>query len=229
MVKQGQYAKASKQKKIRQLKQRHQVHQDRVIATTAVGEFLQVRYHLTQAARQRPATRQTMVRWSAQWLDQAQTVSGSTWSETALTKQTLQAFNRQLPWQGYALIDREFDQWQAFLTKEAPAVPLEERVNLTERLTPAMWQQLLTDQLAVNALLGMARDAKALAQISSEQITALQAGIQTDNVIDWAKVASLLNPAAMATDPLAADELDSKTQAWLTRLNKLTVQDFTVK
>jgi len=229
MVKQGQYAKASKQKKIRQLKQRHQVHQDRVIAKNAVGEFLQVRYHLTQSARQRPATRQTMARWSAQWLDQAQGVSAPIWSETSLTKATLQAFNRQLPWQGYALLDREFDQWQAFLTKEAPAVPLEERVNLTECLTPATWRQLLTEQLAVNILLGMARDAQALSQISAEQVTALQAGIQTDNAIDWAKVASLLDPAVMVTDPLATAELDSKTQAWLTRLNKLTVQDFTAK
>lgn len=72
MVKQGHYAKVSKQKQLRQLKQRRQAQEKRAIMPETVSEFLQVRYHLTQAAQQRPAMRQTMQRFMAQWLAVAQ-------------------------------------------------------------------------------------------------------------------------------------------------------------
>lgn len=104
MVKQGHYAKVSKQKRLRQLKQRRQAQEKRAIMPEMVSEFLQVRYHLTQAAKQRPAMRQMMQRFMAQWLAAGQAELSdngqTTWSVVALTKQTLQTFNRQLPWQG---------------------------------------------------------------------------------------------------------------------------------
>ena len=67
MVKQGHYAKVSKQKRLRQLKQRRQAQEKRAVMPEMVSEFLQVRYHLTQAAKQRPVMRQMMQRFMAQW------------------------------------------------------------------------------------------------------------------------------------------------------------------
>ena len=230
MVKQGHYAKVSKQKQLRQLKQRRQAQEKRAIMPAMVSEFLQVRYHLTQAAHQRPAMRQTMQRFMAQWLAVAQAELGNnaqtTWSVVALTKQTLQTFNRQLPWQGYALVDQEMTRWTAFLSKEVPAVPLSERVTLTESLTPATWQDCLSEQLAVNALLALTRDSRQLGQITTEQVRQLQTSIQTAVGIDWEKVAQLLDSAVVAKSVRSETNLDDKTEQWLARLQKLTPQDF---
>ncbi|MBS0952918.1 hypothetical protein ABC426_07635 [Lactiplantibacillus plantarum] len=230
MVKQGHYAKVSKQKRLRQLKQRRQAQEKRAIMPEMVSEFLQVRYHLTQAAKQRPAMRQMMQRFMAQWLAAGQAELSdngqTTWSVVALTKQTLQTFNRQLPWQGYALVDQEMARWTAFLNKEVPAVPLSERITLTEALSPATWQACLSEQLAINALLALTGDSRQLGQITTEQVRQLQNSIQTATGIDWEKVAQLLDSTVIAQNILSEAGLDDKTRQWLEKLQKLTPQDF---
>ncbi|MCT3285677.1 hypothetical protein [Lactiplantibacillus pentosus] len=231
MVKQGRYAGVSKQKRLRQLKQRHQAKEQRAIRPGAVGEFLQVRYHLTQAGQQRPVMRQTMQRFMSRWLANAQDLldedEQTTWSMTALTKQAMQQFNRQLPWQGYALLDQEMPRWTAFLTKEVPAVPLQERISLVEPLTIETWQDCLTEQLAVNTMLAMTHNNRQqLQQVQADQIQSLQTSIQTANGVDWEKVAQLLGPTVTEPDPLTSTMMDNKTKQWLKRLNKLTSAKF---
>lgn len=220
MVKQGHYAKVSRQKQLRQLKQRHQVHADRVIEPTAVAEFLQVRYHLTRGTTQRPIVRKTMQHFAVQWLTFAQQTATNTWDFTALTQQTLQQFNRQLPWQGYAVINQAFLDFQTVMLKEVPAVPLKQRLLVSAPLTPTTWTTVLTTQLTVNSLLGMLGDN--LSQVTTAQIEQLrQELITADGTIDWQKVASLLTPVTLpVTDQTAA------TQTWFTQLGQLTVNDF---
>ncbi|RRK10924.1 hypothetical protein D1831_05040 [Lactiplantibacillus garii] len=220
MVKQGHYAKASRQKKLRQLKQRHQVHADRVIADDAIVEFLQVRYHLTRGSKQRPVVRKTMQHFVTQWLVLAQATGTPSWDVTTITKQTLQQFNRQLPWQGYALVNANLLDFQAFLLKEVPAVPLKVRLGVSHALTPLTWQALLTTQLAVNTLLGMFGDQ--LEKVTTAQVNQLRRGlIRTDGALDWGKVASLVAPVTM-TPP----DADVATQTWFTQLTKLDIDDF---
>lgn len=220
MVKQGHYAGVSRQTKRKQLKQHHQVKADRTIDSTTVGDFLLVRYHLTQGRQQRPVLRKTMQHFAQQWFRVAQTTSGSTWSEPMITKQTLQQFNRQLPWQGYALINQAMPAWHAFLAKEVPAVPLAERLQLTP-LSTADWQGLLSQQLAVNALLGLLGAQQQLAQVTTAQVEQLQVSLISDGQLDWAKIASLLAPITS----LAADA-DAGTQTWFAQLATLTPTDF---
>lgn len=219
MVKQGHYARVSRQKKQRQLKQRHQAHADRTIAVDALAEFLQVRYHLTRGKQQRPVVRKTMQQFTAQWFQQAQ-ATPSPWDVTALTTQTLQQFNRQLPWQGYAIIDAQIVDFQQFLMKEVPAVPVAQPLSLKTTLTASSWQRLLTTQLAVNALLGLFGDQ--LAQVTTAQVDQLRAGLlTTTGALDWAKAASLLTPVTVVPE-----KADAASQTWLAQLNKLAPADF---
>jgi hypothetical protein len=139
----------------------------------------------------------------------------------------MQQFNRQLPWQGYALLDQEMPRWTAFLTKEVPAVPLQERISLVEPLTAETWRACLTEQLAVNTMLAMTHNNRQqLQQVQTDQIQSLQTSIQTANGVDWEKVAQLLGPTVMEPDPLTSAMMDNKTKQWLERLNKLTPAKF---
>ena len=218
MVKQGHYAKVSRQKKQRQLKQRHQVHEQRALTPDAVVEFLQVRYHLTRAKQQRPVVRKTMQRFVALWLTVAQKTSPN-WSVMTVTKQTLQQFNRQLPWQGYAIISQSVMDFQAFLVKEVPAVPLEQRLTLGDTMTEADWKKLVTTQLAVNALLGLVND---LSQITNAQIAQLQAGLMHDDeTVDWSRAANLVAPVTVM-----APDADAATKTWYEQLEKLSLEYF---
>lgn len=221
MVKQGHYASSSRQQRVRQLKQHHQVHADRVIEPTAVTEFLLVRYHLTQGKQQRPIVRKTMQQFLTQWLALATSAETRDWSLTTITTQTLQQFNLQLPWQGYAIINQNWTSFQAFLMKEVSAVPLQARLHVSATLTPAAWQTLLSQQLAVNALLGLfGQNEQQLGRLKATQVESLQASIQTATGIDWDKVASLLAP--LKTNEAAT----SRTRTWLAQLDKLAVADF---
>lgn len=222
MVKQGHYAQVSRQKKLRQLKQRHQAHADRTIDYATVAEFLLVRYHLTQAKHQRPAMRKTMQQFMTQWLAIATADESVTWSVTTITKQTLQQFNRQLPWQGYALIQQALPAWQAFMVKEVPAVPLNTRLQVTDLLTATTIPTVISEQLAVNTLLGMFSDNREkLAQVTADQVQQLQAGFMTAGALDWTKVASLVAPVT-----LSILDQNAKNQTWLEQLAKLTPADF---
>lgn len=220
MVKQGHYAKSSRRQRVRRLKQRHQVQADRVIAPNAVTEFLLVRYHLTRGKQQRPVVRKTMQHFLTQWLSLAFGSETTTWSLTTTTVKTLQQFNLQLPWQGYAIIDQNWVDFQAFLIKEVPAVPLQDRLRLSEPFTLASGQAMLSQQLAINALLGLSGSEQQLAQLKKAQIEALQTSIQRSNGIDWVKVASLLGPLK------SPSIVTSEVQTWLTQLKKLTTADF---
>ncbi|AVK64158.1 hypothetical protein C5Z26_08545 [Lactobacillus sp. CBA3606] len=222
MVKQGHYASSSRRKVVHQLKQHHQAQADRVIATAAIAEFLQVRYHLTQAGAQRPIVRKTMQRWLTQWLALATATPATTWSVATLTAQTLQAFNRQLPWQGYALVLQNFAAWQAFLVKEVPAVPLTTRLTLTALQSPTQIQAQVMQQLAVNGLLGLlGQDEQRLAQVTTTQVAQLQTSLQVAGKVDWQRVATLLEPVAAT-----ATSQDISTQTWVQQLRKLTPKDF---
>lgn len=220
MVKQGHYAKVSRQKKLRQLKRRHQVRADRTIDPSELSEFLLVRYHLTHGKSQRPLLRKTMQRFLAQWLACAENTNGTTWSIATITDQALQQFNRQLPWQGYALVGQAFMALQTFLTKEVPAVPLAERLLVTDTISVAQWQRALSTQLAVNVLLGLF--GTQLDRVTNAQIAEMRTGLLTEHgQVDWTKAADLLAPVTvLPTDP------DPATQTWLTQLAKLTPTDF---
>jgi len=219
MVKQGHYASSSRKQRVRQLKQHHQVQADHVIEPTAVTEFLLVRYHLTRGKQQRPVVRKTMQQFLTQWL--ALTTSTPTWSVTEITTKTLQQFNLQLPWQGYAIVNQAWADFQAFLVKEVPAVPLQERLRLVEPLSIEQWQQLLSQQLAVNTLLGLlGKNEQQLSQLTTAQISQLQTSIQTASGLDWGKVASLLAPTSKN------DATTAQNQTWFEQLNKLNPDDF---
>jgi len=92
---------------------------------------------------------------------------------------------------------------------------------LVEPLSTEQWQQLLSQQLAVNALLGLfGQNKQQLSQLTTAQISQLQTSIQTATGLDWVKVASLLAPTS---DSIA---VTAQNQTWFAQLNKLSSDDF---
>ncbi|BDZ29615.1 hypothetical protein RA086_00405 [Lactiplantibacillus sp. WILCCON 0030] len=223
MVKQGHYAKSSRRQRVKRLRQHHQAQADHVIDPKTVTTFLLVRYQLTQGKQQRPVVRKTMQHFLTQWLAVATTQVDNRWALMTVTQQTLQQFNLQLPWQGYAIIDQNWDEFQHFLVKEVPAVPLQSRLQVTNQITASRWRERLSQQLAVNSLLGLfGQNQQQLAQITTAQVADLQASLVTAQKIDWGKVAQLLTPFA----DKALATTDAAATTWLTQLTKMVPTDF---
>ena len=117
------------------------------------------------------------------------------------------------------MIDQSVMDFQKFLVKEVPAVPLEQRLTLGDPVTEADWKKLVTTQLAVNALLGLVND---LSQITDAQIAQLQAGLMHDDgTIDWSRAANLVAPVTVV-----APDADTATKTWYEQLEKLSLKDF---
>lgn len=221
MVKQGHYAKSSRKKMVRQFKQHHAQHEARAIDPLKIKDFLLVRYHLTQAKQQRVVVQKTMQQFFGNWLDLATAPeNGQIWDVTALTKQTLQLSGYQVPWQYYAILNQQFSGWQDFLLKEVPAVPLEDRLSVIKPLTPTTWQASLSQQLAVNGLIGT-WGREHLAQVTAEQVSQLQTSLVKDGHMDWAAVAAVCAPIQI---DLAS--FDQGVQGLIRRLEKLSSDDF---
>lgn len=221
MVKQGHYAKSSRKKMVRQFKQHHAQHEARAIDPLKIKAFLLVRYHLTQAKQQRVVVQKTMQQFFGNWLDLATAPeNGQVWDVTALTEQTLQLSGYQVPWQYYAILNQQVKAWQAFLLKEGPVVPLEERLSVINPLTPATWPDVLSQQLAVNGLIGTwGRDR--LSQVTAEQVAQLQASLVTDGHFNWAAVAAVCAPIQ-----IEMASFDQGVQGLIRRLEKLDSTDF---
>lgn len=216
MVKQGHYAKSSRQKRLRHLNQRLTKQNSRTIPDTQLSDFLAVRWHLTH--HQPAVIEQTMLHFLRTWLEQATQQSTLPWNLTVATKATLAQFNRTVPWQFYLVLDQQWAHFQAFIQKELPAVPLSERRRVSELLTASKWHQQLAQQLAVNNLLLLFDgDQQRLANVTQTQIEQLTNSLLTDDQVNWSQVTALFAGTPF-TIPVDAD---SESKSWLKSLMSL--------
>ena len=201
MVRQGQYAKTSQLKRVRQFRQNKPVTADQQIDPTQLEEFLIVRYHLTQNERLTPLVKETMQRFLVVWLDQAPDTSQ--WDLPSMTAQALAKTAAQVPWQFYALLLGEWEHFQKFLQREIPAVQLAERKVLVGTLSRQEFAELVANQMALNWFLQTFKDNHQMLE-----------RIGSDGYGNWANVGSVYATTILSLD----HDVDAATRDWLREL-----------
>ena len=145
--------------------------------------------------------------------------TGSTWSLDKLFVTTLGQIANQVPWQFYALLATEWSRTQKFLNKEVPAVPLNERIIVTDDVTDV--PEKIAQQLAINWFLMMfATMPERLAAVTEQQVADTKQSFLQDGAINWANVATVYS----TTPFIMPDDVDEATKTWLTDLQTLTIE-----
>ncbi|MCT8395689.1 hypothetical protein D0499_07845 [Weissella soli] len=217
MVRQGQYAKTSQLKRVRQFRQNKPVTADQQIDPTQLEEFLIVRYHLTQNERLTPLVKETMQRFLMVWLGQAPDTGQ--WDLPSMTAQALAKTAAQVPWQFYALLLGEWEHFQKFLQREIPAVQLAERKVLVGTLSRQEFAELMANQMALNWFLQTFKDNhQMLERIAETQVSEMQKSfLGSDGHGNWANVGSVYATTILSLD----HDVDAATRDWLRELASL--------
>ncbi|PWG00298.1 hypothetical protein [Levilactobacillus bambusae] len=223
MPKQGKYAKASSLKRIRNIKRKQQAHHDHAIDRADLSDFLVVRYQLV-TEKQAEIAHETLQRFLMLWLETAEKHEGE-WSVRNVTKQALQSANIQVPWQFYAFIVGQWNQFQKFLLKEIPAVPLDQQQIVTDPLTSAEVSRMVAQQLAANVFLTTFKgDDDRLQAVAAVQMMQMTASFLRDQQVDWQAVTAVF----LATPFAVAPDVDSGTRDWLVNLSQYSAAQLNV-
>ncbi|MCY9806266.1 hypothetical protein OXT66_01735 [Lentilactobacillus senioris] len=215
MVKQGQRAASRRQKQMKQRLKQKVKRSQRTINIDQLPEFMLVRYGLTLKKRLPKLSAETLQRLLQAMLEMLP--AGEQWSLTLWLIDVLKTMNNQLPWQFYLLVAENWSQFQAFLVRELPAVPLTQPLIISDEVREVELITIVSHQLAVNFFLTTTQNNPALMrQLPANQIEELQSSLNDLQAVDWPKVASLLGPV----EPMG----DAGTQAWLTALNQLAAE-----
>ena len=213
MVKQGQFAKSKRIRHLKSLRIKRHPNQGRTIANEQFPEFLLGRYVLT-TRKDLPAEARESGQRLLQELGPRLLENGG--NEQAAVVSVLHFALGRVPWQVYWQVSQSWDQLQAFLKREVPAVPLAERLRLSQLLS-----QTDLDKIMINLLAKQAAVATTLNQgdkLRQMMAQRLSAAIQkAQGGIDWEKVRQLIGP--LPFDPQDAD--DQGTRVWLTKLQDL--------
>lgn len=213
MVKQGRFAKSSKLRQIKEIQRAHRKQADRVISETQFNDFLLVRYGLVLKAKMVRTDKETIQRFLIEWVDNAP--KDANWSIKNLTTDTLKKINGRVPYQFYRALVRNWSKFQHFLKREVPAVPLKNRILITDQLTADEFEQIVARQLAANTLLlTLGGNPQLMSQINLTQVTSLADNFMGDSGIDWDKVQTAFKPLPfdVSTAP------DTPTKNWLIQL-----------
>lgn len=218
MSRPGKFAKSSRIKQLRQFKRRQPASMERTITWEQVTDFLLGRYHLTRGGRVTALVDATVQRFLSEWLTTAQRRGEDQvqWPIDDITTTTVSQIGHQVPWQFYAIVVEQFADWQAFLLKEGPALPLQHRRQLVTVLTTSQFHRLIAEQLAVNLLTGMGISG------TVQQREQLVAGLLVADRLQWSAVAKLFDPLGFRVTAPAT----STTYEWLNDLLALKITSF---
>jgi len=215
LVKQGKFAKSSKQKKIKQILKAKRKPQGRIINDSEFENFLLVRYGLTLKKKLNSEVKESVQRFLQQWI----LVGGnqSTWSVEAMLPQVLQQLNVSLPWQFYKQIADNFSEFQSFLQRELKAVPLKERKALTDELSDGDVNDVIAGQLAANTFIAtMGGNQEMLQKVTQSQLEDVLNSFSHEGAIDWDKVRNIFDPMGFEIP----SGLDMPTKKWLETMSE---------
>lgn len=211
MPKQGQFAKSARLKRVNNFKVRRHA-QGQTIADDQLTDFLLVRFNLTAKKRVPTAAQETVQRFLIEVSDRLIAANGDL---TTLIPELLTDINHRAPWQFYQQLLPQWTLLQDFLKKELPAVPLATRRYVTTTVKPANLTQLVARLLAKKAAaITFLKRPNVPAAMQEQTAQLLEASINVDGAIDWAKVRALLAPFPFTVD----DSLDAGTREWLWQL-----------
>ena len=117
------------------------------------------------------------------------------------------------------MLATEWPRTQKFLNKEVPAVPLNERIIVTDDVTDV--SEKISQQLAINWFLMMfATMPNRLAAVTEQQVADTKRSFLQDGAINWSNVATVYS----TTPFIIPDDVDEATKTWLTDLQALTIE-----
>lgn len=215
MVKQGRFARSSKMKQIKAIRKRMHQPAGRTIHPDQFQDFVLVRYGLTLKKRLRGIDKETVQRFLQELL--VVTPIDQTWALPTILRATLRSIGNKVPYQFYRIVTKEWTEVQHFLQREIPAVPLENRILVTDPVSDNQLQEIVSAELAGNTMVEMVHDNPAMQKmVTDEPYTTLQTNLLNDGKIDWQKVAAVSTPIHF--DPEVAG--DAGTRQWLEQLIK---------
>ncbi|WP_283680084.1 hypothetical protein [Lentilactobacillus sp. Marseille-Q4993] len=214
MVKQGKFAKSSKQKQIKQILKRKKQASERTIPDSELEEFLLVRFGLTLKKRVAKKNKESVQRFLIEWIGAAQDMQ--TWSFRNLFPVVLQRININVPWQFYRQIETNYNRFQNFMKRELKAVPLKERKTTSDEIDDNGVQEIIAGQLAANTFIATTGgNPELLKKVSQDQLEAVVDSFSGDQEINWDKVKEIFDPIGFEIN----QELDDGTKEWLASIS----------
>lgn len=213
MVKQGRFAASKRVKQLNNFHQKHRVVESRAIADDQLGDFLLVRFALTTKKRLPANARETLQRFLQELTPRLVAHQGRVKDSVAAV---LLAVRTRVPWQFFRQVSEQWAPFQHFLQREVPAVPLKQRMPVTDLLTPAAFNDLLAGMLAEQTVALTTLQAKVPAAMQQTMVAQTKQSLFNGQEIDWSKVRALFAPVKF--DPQTAP--DEKTRQWLLELAK---------
>lgn len=211
MPKQGHFAAAKRVKQLNNFHQKHQHHESRAIADDQFADFLLVRFALTTKKKLSADSRESLQRFLQELTPQLAANNGSV---NKSIRQLLVQLRPRVPWQFFRQVSDQWTVFQHFLKREVPAVSLQKRLPLTDLLTAAEFNSLLTDALAGQMVAITTLQAKLTATMKQALVQQMRASIFDGQAIDWNKVRALFAPVKFDVDSAP----DEKTRQWLLEL-----------
>ena len=215
MVKQGRFARSSKMKQIKAIRKRMHQPAGRTIHPDQFQDFVLVRYGLTLKKRLTGVDKETVQRFIQELL--VVTPIDQTWQLNQILRDTLRSIGNKVPYQFYRIVTNNWPEIQHFLQREIPAVPLANRILVTNPVSDSQLQEIVSAELAGNTMIEMVHENPAMEKmITDEPYTTLQTNLLSDGKIDWQKVAAVFTPVHF--NPNIAE--DAGTKQWLEQLIK---------
>lgn len=213
MPKQGQFAKSSRIKRVNNFKvKQHQ--QGKNIHNEQLVDFLVVRYALTLKKRIAPNAQETVQRFLMEISAKLISDDGDL---QAIIPMLLTSLSARVPWQFYRQVSLEWENLQAFLKKELPAVPLKQRLRVTQTVSITEFNRLVANLLAHKiAAITLIKHSGQQSALQEQTAQLLFASLYQDSQVKWDQVAALLAPF----DFPVPVELDAGSKKWLTALAK---------
>lgn len=212
MPKQGQFARQSRQSKLKATKQKLK-RQKQTITDQQMSDFLVVRYALTLRQRTAANSQETLQRFIQEIADHLRQNQGD--FERLLPMIWLKV-RGQVPWQFYWQLSLNWPQLAPFLHREINALPLAQPIWAQQLPTPEAFDAKLLNEL-VNQIIATTTLNHPLKSEQKEQLKQrLTATLWIDNQIQWEQIRQLLGPFQQTIT-----SNDSGSQVWLDRLARL--------
>lgn len=220
MPKQGQFAKATRLKQLNNFKTKRHQGKGNIINANQFTDYLVVRFALTAKKRVSKPAQETTQRLLIEIADRLVGMHGDL---AKLIPEIINRLNSQVPWQFFKQVTDNWELLQNFLVKEVPAVPLADRVRISNQVALNDLNRLVATALAEKgAATTLLNQAKSNPTKQRQTTKLLLLAIYRERQVDWSKVAALLSPLPYQPDP----SLDRATRDWLIALSKNSLTDF---
>jgi hypothetical protein len=208
MPKQGRFAASKRVKQLNNFHQKHQQHESRAIDNDQFTDFLLVRFALTTKKKLPVDSRESLQRFLQELTPQLVANHGQV--EESI-RPLLVKLRTRVPWQFFCQVSDQWETFQHFLKREVPAVPLNQRLPITNLLTAQEFNSLLADSLAEQVVAFTTLQTKLPATMKRAMVEQMRTSIFDGKTIDWEKVRTLFAPVKFDVDSAP----DEKTRQWL--------------